>query len=366
MSASADSNGSSVMQSHIRHAAKGISFTFEPLFGMVADFQVEDQGRRISMMHKAPWVEADIDLPTGAPPHQVRLQGDFFCAPFSDASADGAPLHGWPANSLWQVTEDHATNTLKAMLDRKVMGASVTKELTLVDGHPFLYQSHIFTGGQGNISAANHAMLSLPKGGRLRFSHKSRFQTPETAPEPDPARGRSSLRYPAHCADPRSFPADGGGVIDVTRYPFGPAHEDFVVAIEAEESPLGWTAVTRPDEGDLYLSLRHPRKLPMTMLWHSNGGRDYAPWNSSHLGCLGIEDGIAWPLLKGEVPGKTQAAALTLAPSGQVEMRHITGCLSWPAGEPVRDVVLSDDTLTVIGENGANRAVPILGTFLGL
>ena len=355
-----------ILERPVPHAANGISFVFEPLFGMVADFVVEDQGRPISMMHKAPWVGSNIALPSGAPPHQARLQGDFFCAPFSDATADGAPLHGWPANSLWQVAANADNRTLRARLEKTVMGASVTKDLTLVDGHPFLYQQHVFAGGQGNISAANHAMLSLPNGGILRFSPKSRFETSGTAPETDDTRGRSSLCYPARSIDPRSFPAKDGGTIDLTRYPFGPAHEDFVIAIEDPSSPLGWTAVTRPVEGDLYLSLRHPRQLPMTMLWHSNGGRDYAPWNGRHQSCLGIEDGIAWPLLDGGTPGHGQSASVTLAPDAQSDLRHITGCIAWPTGEPVMDVVIADTTLTVFGENGARRDLPIQGGFLGL
>lgn len=350
----------------LRVKAQGISFSFDPDCGIISDFVVADQGHRISMMHRAPWVGSDIVLPAGAPPHQARLEGDFFCAPFSDASGDSAPLHGWPANGLWEVNQHLDATTLHATLHQKVMGAIVTKNLTLVDGHPFLYQRHVFSGGNGEISAANHAMVSLPNGGLLRFSPKRWFETPDTAPETDPTRGRSSLHYPARSKDPESFPAKDGGVVDLTRYPFGPAHEDFVIAVEDPVSPLGWTAVTRPLEGDLYLSLRHPRQSPMTMLWHSNGGRDYAPWNSRHLGCLGIEDGIAWPLLNGSAPFAFQAASLKLGPVSETDLRHITGCVSWPSGEAVRDVVLTGNILTILGENGAKRAVPILGGFLRL
>ena len=131
-----------------------------------------------SMMHKAPWVGSNITLPPGAPPHQAWLEGDFFCAPFSDASGDGAPLHGWPANGQWQISPGTDHKILHASLDHRVMGAMVEKELSLSDGHPFLYQHHSFTGGQSAISTANHAMISLPSGGILRFSPKRWFETP--------------------------------------------------------------------------------------------------------------------------------------------------------------------------------------------
>ncbi len=354
-------------------AARGIRLHVSPQCGIVAGFVVEDQQRLISMMHKAPWVGSDLALPAGAPPHQAHLQGDFFCAPFSDASADAAPLHGWPANGGWQLSPGADGKTLKGRLDRRVMGASVAKELSVTDDHPFLYQRHGFTGGRGAIAVANHAMVSLPNGGHLRFSAKRWFETPANAPETDPSRGRSALRYPAKSTDPRQFPGTDGAMVDLTRYPFGPAHEDFVIGVEAAASPLGWTAVSRPMEGDLYLSLRNPRRLPMTMLWHSNGGRDYAPWLGRHRGCLGIEEGIALPLLdltRNDDPDifarSGQDSALNLIPDGKTEVRHITGCIAWPTGEPVRDIWLEDDGLVICGEQGARRTLPIHGDFLDL
>ena len=353
----------------LRIAAQGIDFTCGPDCGIISGLQITDQGQCISMMHRAPWVGTGMAVPDGATPHQARLEGDFFCAPFSDASMDHAPLHGWPANGFWLVDQPPNPGHLRCTLDRAVMGASVTKELTLTDNHPFLYQRHIFTGGTGEISTANHAMIALPNGGLLQFSPKRWFETPADAPEFDPSRGRSALRYPARSADPRRFPATDGTTIDLTRYPYGPAHEDFVIGLESPDSQLGWTAVTRPVERDLYLSLRNPKRLPMTMLWHSNGGRDYAPWLGRHTGCLGVEEGIAPPLLNITADLLTSAGqqyALVLTPDGQAETRHITGCIHWPTGEAVHDITLQGNAVTVQGDNGAARTVPIDGGFLRL
>ena len=347
--------------------ARGIGFTFGPDCGIISDFVVTDQGHRLSMMHRAPWVGTDIALPINAPPHQAHLEGDFFCAPFSDASIDGAPLHGWPANGLWLPNAHQHPGSWRGTLDHKVMGATVVKELSLTDHHPFLYQRHIFTGGHGAIPAANHAMIALPNGGLLRFSPKRWFETPVDAPETDPARGRSRLQYPARSTDPRQFPAADGTTIDLTRYPFGPAHEDFVIGLESPDSPLGWTAVTRPTERDLYISLRNPMHLPMTMLWHSNGGRDYAPWLGRHTGCLGIEDGVALPLLNIDADFLTNSGqdhALVLVADGHTEARHITGCIHWPTAEAVQDIAVSGNDLTIFGDQGTSRTLPIRGDFL--
>jgi len=329
-------------------AASGISARFEPDCGFVGDLVIDDDGHRIAPLHRAPWIgEA---MPPDLPPHLARLQGDFFCAPFGDGGGDAPVLHGWTANGLWQI-QDRARDSAKlvAALDRDVQGARVTKRLCLRPGHPFLYQSHRFEGGHGPLSAANHAMLALPDGGLLSFSAKSVFRTPDTALEADPARGCSALEYPAASADPRVFPRADGGSADLTRYPVAPGHEDFVVGIEAGDSPLGWTAVVLQRQGALFLSLRDPQQLPMTMLWFSDGGRDYAPWSGRHRNCLGVEEGCA-PHMLG-APG-----GLTLG--DRLDIRHAIGAIAWPTEERVSAVRVSEGSLEVTGEGGHQRRVP--------
>ena len=117
--------------------------------------------------------------------------------------------------------------TATFVLDKPVMGARVLKELTLRDGHPFLYQRHIFEGGAGALPVANHAMVRLPKGGRISYSPKRWAETPTTALESDPARGRSILAYPARSTDLGNFPRADGGTVDLTTYPIDQGHEDF-------------------------------------------------------------------------------------------------------------------------------------------
>src|SRR5690606_31363163 len=105
---------------------------------------------------------------------------------------------------------------------------------------------------------------------------------PDTPLEPDPGRGRSTLQYPARFTDLAAVPLAGGGHADLREYPPAERHEDFVMLVEAPGASLGWAAALRRDEGDIFLSLKNPAQLPVTMLWFSNGGRDYAPWNSRH------------------------------------------------------------------------------------
>lgn len=344
----------------IRIEAEGIAFGFRAETGLLDGFTVTENGRQIAPLHRAPWVDTGEEMPQGEAPLMERLGGDFFCAPFA-ASAEGSPLHGWPANSPWRV-EEAGDGVLQAELERQVLGAGLTKRLALQDGHPFVYQSHRFTGGTGRITVANHANVSVMNGAHIRTSPKRLWETPQAQQEPDPARGRSALVSPAQSQDPRAFPGTEGPV-DLTRYPWNPRHEDFVIGIEAPGHALGWTAVTRPVEGDLFLSLRDPRILPMTMLWHSNGGRDYPPWSSRHVGCLGVEEGAAEHMLGiSSEADLTGPGALTLG--DEVEVRHVIGATGWPSGEPVARVGLEGDMLAVTGEGGAFRRVPIDAAFL--
>lgn len=340
-------------------AANGITLDFDATLGLLERFTVTDGGRDIAPLHIAPWVGTGEALPPGTPPHLAKLGGDFFCAPF--AASDGAsPMHGWPPNSAWDVDMDGTG--LTAVLRRKVQGAELTKQLRLRDGHPFVYQSHAFKGGNGRITAANHANISVLTGAIIRTSPKIVWETPTTPQEADPARGRSALTYPAQAQDPRTFPGIDGPV-DLTQYPWNPAHEDFVMGIEAAGHDLGWTAVTRPAEGDLYLSLRDPAEAPMTMLWHSNGGRDFAPWSGRHTGCLGVEEGAAEHMLGLSVPADlTGPGALRLG--GTARIRHVIGAIDWPSGEPVSEVIVQGDGLQITGEGGTARIVPFDAGFL--
>ncbi len=61
-----------------------------------------------------------------------------------------------------------------------------------------------------------------------------------------------------------------------------------------------------------------------------------------------------------------QPPLLTLDPTGTVEVRHVLGAIRWPSGQPVAGVALADDMLTVTGDWGAERKLPIRGGWLGL
>lgn len=339
--------------------ARGIALDFQLRGGAIAAFRVQDQGQLVAPLHRAPWATAEV--PATAPPHQGWLAGDFFCAPFGDGSADAAPLHGWTANGDWAGAKGHYR------LTQTVLGAVVEKHLTLRDDHPFVYQRHVFTGGAGDLPVANHAMVSLPQGGHISTSALRWCETPLHAPETDVARGRSVLAYPAQ-APMHAFPLAAGGVADLGRYPLGQAHEDFVIAVASPDINFGWTAVVRA-QGDLFLSLRRADRMPLTMFWHSNGGRDYAPWSGRHKGVLGVEEGVGLGMMGFSTqhtpdPLTTAGQPVALRLGGVAEVRHIVGAIHWPTSEPVAHVTHTTGLLHITGVAGAARDVPFDDTFL--
>jgi len=339
----------------MRIAADGISLSFDASLGIIESFEVDG----IAPLHTAPWVGRE-EMPADADPHLARLGGDFFCAPFAGREGP-SPSHGWPPNSEWDAKA--GTSELTATLEKTVFGATLTKTLTLRDRHPFVYQRHVFDGGAGEFAVANHACVSLPNGGIIRTSPKRWWETPNTALEPDPARGRSALSYPAR-GEAHAFPA-ASGTCDLTRFPWAPAHEDFVAGVEASGHTLGWTAVTRLGQGDVFLSLRNATRLPMTMLWHSHGGRDYAPWSGRHRHCLGVEEGAARHMLG--LSGDADLTAPGAIPlGGQVVICHAIGAVPWPTETAVEHVTVADGALTISGADGTSATVPFDTGFLTL
>ena len=143
-------------------------------------------------------------------------------------------------------------------LQKDILGARLVKEITLRDGHPFVYQRHIFEGGEGAISVASHAMTKFATRGKLSFSPKAYGEAPPNPQESDPARGRSALAYPSHFEDLTKVPLKDGGTTSIRSYPIASRHEDFVMLVEAKGRSFGWAAAVREDAGDIVLSLKKP------------------------------------------------------------------------------------------------------------
>lgn len=358
----------------LQFSARGISVCVDLSVGHIADLIIQAGAQTLRPLHRAPWLsEPAASLPPGTAAGLARLSGDFLCAPFSLNDVEPAPGHGWPANSPWDVVAsqpiDGGWQTM-LQLRQPVFGATITKRLTLRDDHPFLYQEHEIAGGSGQLPAAHHVMSRMLSGGRLSFSAKRVAVTPAASLEPDAARGTYLFAYPGRSEDITAFPDRHGGTTDLTRYGADDLREDFLVLVEADHAGPGWTSLARAAERDLVLVLKNPRDLPVTMLWFSNGGRNYAPWNSRHLGVLGIEDGRtavghASSMQENFVGREGVPTSFVLTAGGSVRFRHVIGAMPLDASvEPASSVAALGSQLAVTLANGATHHLPFDDSFL--
>ena len=328
----------------------------DPEVGNLRALFFEFGGRRLEPLHTAPWVDdPDIIEDDTLLPVERRLSGDFFCAPFGASDVEAAPAHGWPANSRWDVagqTDGEAT----LQLARQVMGARITKTLRLAEDGPLLYQVHRIEGGTGELTVAHHPMVRMAGTARFSCSPKLAVLTPDTLLES----GRNRLAGSSRSETLSAVPGSDGAPIDLTMLPIADAHEDFVTLVEGPGSPLGWSVVLRHAEDDIVFVLKDPGVLPVTMLWHSNGGRDYRPWNGRHRGVLGIEDGCAAgaeghaaALLPNPVSREGVATALVLAPDRTHRIAHVIGAVPRPPfWQCVDTIAVGAGTLTLTGDTG--------------
>ncbi|MDX1743897.1 MAG: hypothetical protein R3186_09925 [Ruegeria sp.] len=340
--------------------------TVDPLIGNIRKLEFQVGGRSLSPLHNAPWADdADTLADKSLPPVEASLCGDFFCAPFGNTDVDDTPIHGWTANSRWRRLSC-TQETLSFGLERRVMGAQVSKTLTLAGNAPLLYQTHEITGGEGQLTVAHHPMIRLSGSGTLSVSQKRAAITPDTALEA----GRNRLALGHRADDISCFPAEGGGTVDLHHLPIADRHEDFVTLVEAADSDLGWTAIIRDTEDDIIFVLKNPDILPLTMLWHSNGGRDYSPWNGRHRGVLGIEDGCAagaagYLAALGPNPISDEGVPTALTLGRRIRIAHVIGAVPRPKGwARIQAITAENDQLTLSEAGGASLALPFDTDFL--
>jgi hypothetical protein len=170
----------------------------------------------------------------------------------------------------------------------------------------------------------------------------SRFVRAQVLPEPferPENRGYQSLQPGAEFRSLERVPLLAGKTADLSRYPARRGYEDLVMLTADPKLRFAWNAVTFPKERFVYFALRDPRVLRHTILWISNGGRHYAPWNGRHIAVMGIEDvtgyfhlGLAAsahsnPLARGGIP-----TTIALTAKKPTTVRYGFGVVAIPRG----------------------------------
>ncbi len=337
----------------------------DPAVGNLPMLTFQWQGKTLAPLHRAPWVD-DPAFPEDMPPVDRTLSGDFVCAPFGKSDVEPSPPHGWSANSSWSLDRNDESG-LHFTLDRQIMGAKLSKYVRPAADAPLLYQVHEISGGTGGLTFAHHPMMRVVGGARLFTSPKRLAVTPDVPI----VEGRHALAGGLAVDDYTKIPATQGGTIDVSTLPISDGDEDFVALVEAEDSALGWTAVIREAFDDIVFILKDPRVLPLTMLWHSNGGREDAPWSGRHCGVLGIEDGIAAgaaghrAALGDTVFSKACVpTVLNLSDGVTHRIAHVIGAIPRPDGwSAIESITLEDGRLVLREADGKTIDMPFNVSF---
>ncbi len=332
----------------VRVRVKAIGGSLEPDFRLQAGW--------VSPMHVAPW--ANERLPDEIPPMLRWLRGDFFCAPFgeSDLIPEETRPHGTTANGRWSPSgpadpEGGSALTLELELEGQVMGAQVTKRVAVRQGQAIVYQEHVFHGGSGRLPVGHHAMLHASEPLLLGFSDWIWGGTPPSPLEPG---GVSKLLYPQTFHDLTGVSLQTGQPVDLTRYPALKDHEDLLMLVADTRLPFAWSAATAPRAGWVWFALKNPRVLRSTILWQSNGGRKYAPFNGRHRNVIGLEEITAYFHLGHraalENPLLEAGLETALELSERLSVRLLFGMADVPAGfgavtrmTPVPDGVRLED-----------------------
>jgi hypothetical protein len=318
-----------------------VTFDITKTGGQLGPVKFRIGRQKIEPFHTAAWCgkpEAKKLIPL-----LRELRGDFFCAPFGDGPAwrgEAHPPHGESANSDWKVASSEP-GRLVATLQTRVRPGKITKIIEARTGETNLYQTHVLEGFQGGMCLGHHAMLDFNRNGPGLIS-TSKLRLAQVVPVPfeSPAQGGySSLKQGTWFRRLDSVPMADGGKTDLSRYPAREGFEDLVMLHHKDADDFAWAAVVFPDKKFVWFSLKNPAYLASTVLWHSNGGRHYAPWNGRHRGVLGVEDvtayfhlGLAASLADNPWKEKGVPTALALVRGKSTRIPYIMGVAPLPDG----------------------------------
>lgn len=273
------------------------------------------------------------------------LRGDFFCLPFGGNNVwkgENHQPHGETACNLWKVknySKKSDTVLLTLNMITKERSGEVEKNIYLKESQNVVYSQHLITGFEGKAPLGHH--VTLPGTEHPFYIDTSPIHFGMTDPDAtqkyaneeyyslQPGQRFSGLKeVPTIWKDP-----------EVTDCSLFPAREGFMDIIQIFNKTLetpGWTAVTHPQRGYLWFSLKNIQVLPSTVIWMENYGRKGAPWNSRNC-CIGLEDvcsfmatGLAQSVEENEITAEGIPTCHTLSSSNPFKVNYIQGVCKIP------------------------------------
>ncbi len=308
------------------------------------------------------------------------MGGDFFCMPFGgNAKAYRKEMHsahGETANNVWKLDRHVGASSAEWSLRTKVRPGRVVKKIWLIPGQTMVYQQHEIHGMTGPMNLGHHSIVQFPEAegsGQISTSGFSFGQVYPGEFENPALGGYSSLKRASRFSTLESVRLATGGKTDLSRYPARRGYTDLVMLVSKLTEPFAWTAVTFPRERYVWFSLKDPRVLCQTVLWISNGGRHYYPWNGRHVSAMGIEEvtsyfheGLAESAAPNPINRQGIPTCLGLKPDQPTRVNYIMGAVEIPAGfDVVKTIEPSGTDILLTSSNGKKVRTPANFEFLG-
>jgi hypothetical protein len=363
-----------------RFASNKIEAAVTRLGGHLAPVRFRLGRKIVEPFSVAPWAEEK--LPVETPGVLRALRGDFFCAPFGGNAkpyrGEAHPPHGEAASKPWRfesLDKNEAGTELRLSLATKVRRGRIDKLVRLRTNETVIYCRHVLSGMKGAMSIGQHAMLKFPDepgAGRISTSPIKFGQVVPADFEEPTKGGYTSLKPEAVFSRLDRIPSRDGGYADLSRYPARPGFEDLVMIVHEARPDFAWTAVTFPEQGYVWFSLKDPRVLRSEVLWISNRGRHYAPWNGRHANVMGLEDVTAYFHYGLEESAKANPVnrrgfptAVTLDPAHPLSVSYIMGVAAIPRRfERVNTITTENGAIRLFSDGGPSVKVPLDLNFL--
>lgn len=264
-------------------------------------FKLHD-GSLVEPLHIPAW--ADTPLSPDLPGVVRGLRGEWPCVPFGHDRRSGlvddwadivvgpsvlpaeSPPHGVSANSDWdwvESAEDRLSLRLIYPSDHPIEW--VEREI-MPDHQSPAVDCHlkVMPRADCRLPLGVHPTLALPKmvgAARLSIPSSTSIRSfPGSLEE-----GSEIFRSNAVCDDIRDVPAHKGGTIDASALPLEGQGEDLLQLVGVE---TGQVFLDNPEQGYRFSLTWSAADFPSLLIWFSNRGRHYAPWNGEHA-ALGLE-----------------------------------------------------------------------------
>ena len=262
-------------------------------FGAMFTAEFTVNGQRVNPLFRPAWHGNFMD-----DAFLNGLQGDFLCAPFGarpesaaafadewkpciEQAAPDAFAHGYPAHHVWDVADAREQEaTLRLMTHPRF--SSITRRIVCAPDGSVQVTDTLIPSADFEMPLGLHPIFTLPEAAGQAELLLPEYAFAATFPA---AVDASSIFVQNAQADARAVACLDGTTCDVTRLPRARSTEELLMLCNVADGSV--TLRNRPHGYRITLSW-DARLLPNCLLWLSNRGRTFAPWNGQNL-CLGIE-----------------------------------------------------------------------------